>query len=379
MEMQSLPVAIIGAGPVGLAAAAHLLARGLKPLVIEAGSTAGASILKWGHVSIFSPWHYDIDKEARKLLEAEGWQVPDLDSYPTGRELVEKYLIPLSETATLKPLIRYNSKVAAVTRFGRDLMKDQGRRSTPFLVRVQTQDGEYDLLVRAVIDASGTFEKPNPMGAHGIPAAGEKTAAEHIAYGIPDVLDTESDRYANKRILVVGSGHSAFNVLQDLVRLKGQAPGTTIYWAIRRSSLGAVLGGGENDKLQERGRLGSSVRQLVKNGSVTLLTGISIERLQKTGSGFVAESHGDELPAVDEIIVTTGFRPDLTILSEVRLSLDPGTQSPTVLAPLIDPNLHSCGTVRPHGAEELRHPEENFYIVGMKSYGRAPTFLLLTG
>ena len=49
------------------------------------------------------------------------------------------------------------------------------------------------------------------------------------------------------------------------------------------------------------------------------------------------------------------------------------------LAPLIDPNLHSCGTVRPHGEAELRQPEKDFYIVGMKSYGRAPTFLLATG
>jgi hypothetical protein len=100
-------------------------------------------------------------------------------------------------------------------------------------------------------------------------------------------------------------------------------------------------------------------------------------RADERGVTVVGES--DSLPPVDEIVATTGFRPDLSPLSELRLALDPAVESPIALAPLIDPNLHSCGTVRPHGAQELKHPEEGFYIVGMKSYGRAPTFLLLTG
>ncbi|MDQ7864670.1 hypothetical protein RCO48_36945 [Peribacillus frigoritolerans] len=77
--------------------------------------------------------------------------------------------------------------------------------------------------------------------------------------------------------------------------------------------------------------------------------------------------------------MSTGFRPDTSFLNEVRINLDSAVESINALAPLIDPNIHSCGTVRPHGEQELRHPEKNFYIVGMKSYGRAPTFLLATG
>jgi hypothetical protein len=79
------------------------------------------------------------------------------------------------------------------------------------------------------------------------------------------------------------------------------------------------------------------------------------------------------------VVNATGFRPDLDMLREVRVSLDEIVEAPRQLAPLIDPNLHSCGTVYPHGVAELGHPEPNFYIAGMKSYGRAPTFLLLTG
>lgn len=67
------------------------------------------------------------------------------------------------------------------------------------------------------------------------------------------------------------------------------------------------------------------------------------------------------------------------MLREIRLTLDPWLESSGTLGPLIDPNLHSCGTVRPHGALELAHPEPDFFIAGMKSYGRAPTFLIATG
>ncbi|URK86069.1 hypothetical protein LP421_02845 (plasmid) [Rhizobium sp. RCAM05350] len=78
-------------------------------------------------------------------------------------------------------------------------------------------------------------------------------------------------------------------------------------------------------------------------------------------------------------MVTTGFRPDFSFLRELRIDIDPTVEAPPSLAPLIDPNFHSCGTVPPHGVEELKHPEKNFFIVGSKSYGRAPTFLMKTG
>jgi hypothetical protein len=85
------------------------------------------------------------------------------------------------------------------------------------------------------------------------------------------------------------------------------------------------------------------------------------------------------LPAIDEIISNTGSRPDFSFLREVRLSIDPSLESVSAIADLIDPNIHSCGTVRPHGERELRHPDKDFYIAGSKSYGRAPTFLMATG
>lgn len=374
-----LPVVVIGAGPTGLAAAAHLLERGLTPLIFEAGETVGAGMLRWAHVRMFSPWAYTIDKAAATLLARQAWASPDLAAFPTGREVVENYLQPLAQTPQIAPLLRLGARVVALAKHGRDRMKDAQRHDAPFVVRYIDNTGEHELLAQAIIDASGTIETPNPLGASGIPAIGEAAAHRQIVYGLPDVLGTQRRRYAGKRVLVVGSGHSAFNVLNDLAQLKKSYPDTQITWALRQATLRRVLGGGEHDQLQERGKLGLAVARLVEQGLLSVASGFRLQGLRQVADGWIANDGDRELAPVDEIIAATGFRPDLSLYAELRMALDLSTQSPVALAPLIDPNHHSCGSVRPHGAEELKHPDANIYAVGMKSYGRAPTFLLLTG
>ena len=380
MKTNQLPVAIIGAGPVGLAAAAHLLRKGEMPIVFEAGPSVGAAVLKWGHVHLFSPWRYLLDRDAVALLEEGGWQAPDPEAYPTGRELVERYLIPLASVPHMQPHLHLETRVMAVSRQGVDKMKTPGREQAPFVLRLQTESGEeQDVLARAVIDASGTYETPNPLGAHGIPARGERALREHIFYGIPDILGGQRERYADRRVLVVGSGHSAQSALLELATLAQEHPSTRLYWAIRRAEIHKLFGGGERDALPARGELGLRIHALVESGRVRLVTNVHIQALHETDEGIVIVGEEERLGPVDEIIATTGFRPDLSLVRELRLSLDASLESPVRLSPLIDPNVHSCGTVPPHGVDELSHPEEHFYIVGMKSYGRAPTFLTLTG
>lgn len=379
MSSSALPVVIIGAGPVGLAAAAHVLSRNLTPLVFESGASAGAGIRRWGHVRMFSPWKFNVDTAGVAILERHGWVMPEGDAYPTGRELVDHYLEPLAGTSELAPFITFNSRVTAVARQDHDLMKDAGRDAAPFLVRVAGPDGEHDVLAQAVIDASGTIDTPGALGASGLAAIGERAAADRIVYGIPDVLGIDRARYEGRRVLVVGSGHSASNALLDLATLAGEDTEAHIVWAIRRPAIGQLLGGGRSDQLEERGKLGSRVRALLDAGRLELVTGFHVDRITQTPDGLVVSAGTRQLRAVDEIVAATGFRPDWSILSEVRLDLDPVVQSPRALAPLIDPNVHSCGTVRPHGAEELKQPDGNLFVIGMKSYGRAPTFLMLTG
>lgn len=379
-QKQIYPVVIIGAGPVGLATAAHLVRKGEEPLVFESGATVGASMLSWGHVRLFSPWRYVVDQQAQALLEEQGWQAPDPEGYPTGRDVVEQYLLPLSQVPLMQEVLHLQTRVTAVSRVSLDKVKTPARDETPFVVRVQTADGEeQDVLARAVIDASGTYRTPNPLGAHGLFALGEQALHDFIFYGIPDVLGTERARYAGKRVLVVGSGHSAQQTLLALTQLAEQEPATQLSWAVRRPAVQQMFGGGAKDGLPERGQLGERSQRLVESGHVRLVTGVKIEALTRTEEGIVIVGEEARIGPVDEIIATTGFRPDLSFLREVRLSLDPSLESPVALAPLIDPNVHSCGTVYPHGVDELAHPEANLFLVGMKSYGRAPTFLALTG
>ena len=375
-----LPVVVIGAGPVGLAAAAHLVSKGEQPIVLEAGATAGAGVRAWGHVRLFSPWKYVVDGVAAGMLQASGWEAPPGDDLPTGNDLVERYLLPLAALPTIAPVIRLGTRVIAVTRHGFDKMRTDGRDGAPFAVVVRGPDGtEEQVLARAVIDASGTYSAPNPLGAGGVPAVGERAAADRVFYGIPDVLGAHRGRYAGKHVLVVGSGHSAFNVLGDLAELAREAPDTTLTWAIRRAHEGQLYGGGDADALPARGALGSRMERLVATGQVRLERGFRIGAVHREGERLVVTAEDGRRLAADEVIATTGFRPDLSVTGELRLALDPVVESPVALAPLIDPNVHSCGTVPPHGFQELGHPEPNFYTVGMKSYGRAPTFLLLTG
>lgn len=383
-QTTSLPVVVIGAGPVGLAAAAHLLERGETPLVIEAGPGVGHHIRQWGHVRVFSPWRYNIDAVCRRLLTSAGWLEPDPEQLPTGTEIVDQYLEPLAMKTALRSHIKLNSQVTAVARRGLDKVRSKGRDAQPFVVRTVDHFGKAsEYLAKAVIDASGTWGKSNPIGSSGIAPIGAEGVSDTIDTGIPDVTGSRRKDYENAIVLVVGSGHSAFNIVLDLVAVKKTAPNTQIYWAMRKESLGNVFGGGSDDALPARGALGERARQAVENGDVNLLTPFKIDELSRTEGTRISvrgELAGiEKILVVDRIVAAAGFRPDLEMLRELRLDLDPILEAPRFLGPLIDPNLHSCGTVPPHGSRDLAHPEKGFYIVGMKSYGRAPTFLMVTG
>ena len=379
-----LPVAVIGAGPVGLAAVAHLLERHIEPLVFEAGPTVGTSLIDYGHVRLFSPWRYNLDQAMVALLAASGWQAPPLDALPLAGEVVERVLKPLANLPAVAPTLRLNTKVLAITREGFDKVKTVGRDSAPYVIRAVRDGVTAEFRVRAVIDASGTWGTPSPVGASGLPALGERDNTQAIFYGIPDVLGASRQRYAGQRTLVVGAGHSAANTLLALAELARNAADTRVVWAVRSPSLDRVFGGGEADALPARGQLGAALKTLRDSGQMEFIGGIRITEIKRQGhtlSAIGLDAAGERVAIIDidQIVCATGQRPDLTISGELRLELDPWLESSAALGELIDPNLHSCGSVRPHGHRELAHPELGFYTVGVKSYGRAPTFLLMTG
>ncbi|MCE4264561.1 NAD(P)-binding domain-containing protein [Rhodococcus globerulus] len=377
--MDELPVVVIGAGPIGLAAAAQLRERGLAPLVFERGDVAGAAISEWNHVRLFSRWSELVDPAARRLLEQKGWNSPDADAYPTGQQWRRLYLEPLAKA--LGDVVQFGTEVVGVARRGRDLVVDDGRDSEPLSIHIRRTDGTEDrVFAQGVVDASGTWGEPNPLGGEGLPALGENAAGDVITYRVPD-LDDEAvrARFAGKHTVIAGSGHSALTAMVALAAL--EAEGTRITWVVRRGNVGSAFGGGESDELPARGALGLRAKKAVDDGLLTVVAGFRTASVESAGDGQVSliSDGGHRVENVDNVVALTGFRPDLSWLSEIRLGLDPVLQAPTQLAPLIDPNVHSCGTVYPHGAKELRHPEPGVYLAGMKSYGRAPTFLAMTG
>ncbi len=383
-QKRNLPVAVIGAGPVGLAAAAQLLKRGFEPLVFERGREAGANVREWAHVRLFTPWRSLIDRKAGALLTARGWQAPDPADLPTGETFLRAYLEPLARLPEIADRLQLNARVTAVARFNRDKLKTKDRAAAPFVLRVADGDGgERNVLAAAVIDASGTWSTPNPLGSDGLPALGERENAARIAYGIPDVLGARRARFAGKRCLIVGAGYSAANVALDLVKLKKQAPETEVIWAVRGDSL-AQLVRDHGEGPPSRVALGRAVLAAQEADQIELVTGFRVAELRKHGEGLtVANGAPEGVPAiegVDQVICATGQRPDLALLRELRTAMDPGLECVAGLSQLIDPAVHSCYSAPPHGWRELRHPDEpGFYVVGMKSYGRTPTFLTITG
>lgn len=378
---KKLPIVIIGAGPIGLAAAAHLVEQKQAFILLEAGPEIAHNIRSWGHVTLFSPWRYNINKVAKSLLDGSGWVEPDLDALPTGHELIDLYLKPLSELEQIKANLQLNTKVVGIARQLNDKMKTKNRLAQAFTVYVEQANDIHVIEARAVIDATGTWGNPNPANTSGVWLQTEKALANHIDYGIPDI-HTNSEKYANKKIAVIGGGHSAINTLLALAELQQQYPSTKLVWIMRKHSVEEAYGGEEKDALAARGALGARIHELVDSGKVEVITPFYISQLKKEQNiTIIGTTNGEQkvLTGFDELIVNAGNRPDFTINSELRLAIDTATESVQALAPLIDPNEHSCGTVRAHGEEILRQPEKDFYIVGAKSYGRAPTFLMATG
>lgn len=379
MEKSELPVAIIGGGPVGLAAAAQLAVKGEDFILFESGSSLGTNFLDYGHVKLFSPWRYNMDAAAKELLLKNGYSLPAADELPLGLEIAENYLQPLGKLPELAPYIHLNSRVLHISKSGLDKMKDQGRENLPFQITVENAGRFLQFEARAVIDATGTWQQPNPLISGGF-----QSPDSSIHSRLPDILNSERAVFAGKRVAVAGSGHSAFNSVLDLLELKKEYPETQITWLLRRKIQDSLFGGGSTDQLAARGVLGNKMKESVDAGILAIEEESFIRQIHRDESNqllmtITQKNNNKIIGPFDEIIANTGSRPDFSFLREIRFQSDPSLESVPALAPLIDPNVHSCGTVRPHGEKELRQPEKDFYIVGVKSYGRAPTFLLATG
>ena len=247
MEPDDLPIVIIGAGPIGLAMAAHLVGCDQRFVILEAGPGIGHADSANGAMFACSPNGTAISTRRRRYFSARRMAArPVGTEIPTGGELLCDYLEPLSELPAIRPQLKLGHRVVAITRKGFDKVKTERRGDSPFLLQARRQRRTTDRS-RAVIDASGTWFTTNPLHSSGIWTADELAAAEKIRYGLPNVLGDERERYAGQTTAVVGSGYSAINVILDLAEIRASQPETTIKWVVRRDSIDDLLMGTGHD------------------------------------------------------------------------------------------------------------------------------------
>lgn len=357
-------VAVLGAGPIGLAAASAAAARGWDLTVYEQSSAVAGAVRDWGHVRMFTPWAMNLSPRMRDALG-----VPD-EGCPTGHELADH----LERVAALLPTgaIQLGTTVEAVARDGlvkSDEIGTTERELRPFRLLLKDSLGaERSAAADVVLDCTGTYLNPRPTGDGGIPALGERSAP--VVRRIPSV----DPSWAGRRVLLVGAGNSAQTAARDLV-----AAGAQLTWAVRRRE--PTWGAVENDSLPARAALVSSSLALAAAGHV--VTGVVVESFRRTTDGIAVglrTSNGAREVTVDVVVSLVGGAPDAGIYRQLQVHECYATEGPMSLAAtLLGSEGGDCLAQVSSGVDALRNPEARFFLLGSKSYGRNPTFLLRVG
>ncbi|MCB9675434.1 MAG: NAD(P)-binding domain-containing protein [Alphaproteobacteria bacterium] len=357
-------IAIVGAGPVGLEMALAAREAGHDAVVLEAGAV-GEHIASWGHVTLFTPWSMNTTPRGRKAL-GDAPFLADEAVCPTGAELRDRYLLPLAAQLDVRP----NHRVVAVSRHWKPKGAELGnasRTTVPFSLLVDTPDGEQELVADAVVDASGVFGDPAPLGAGGAPVPGER-GNPAVVYGPVDCSGL-----AGKRVLLVGAGASATTVLRDLLALE---PAPEVHWITPDAQVPGFASP-PDDPLPQRRELVHVANRALE--VVHHLPGAAITRLD---GGRVTLDDGGSLQ-VDTIVACTGFRPDHRLSRELQVHLCWGSEGTMKLAAALlsakGDGPADCLAGGAEGPDLLKSPEPRFFVLGNKSYGRRSDFLLGVG
>ncbi len=395
-------IAIIGSGPIGIEAALYGSVAGHDVHLFERGRL-GENVRQWGHVRLFTEWKRDRSPLAVRLLTERGDHLPDGETWPTGARLGD-YLTRLASLDALKSRISPQTEVLSIAReaaLKSDFYQSEKRASRPFRLLTKGIAGEKIRHFDAVIDATGVYQSPNFAGNGGMPAPGEIGLGKFIDYAIPDVKGADNPRFFNKHALVIGSGHSAASTLLAIADYFEKGPRTRVTWVVRRdvAQNGAVYAFDPNDVSSGRQKLGSLANELVKEERVDFRPRTLVEAIERRANRFTVTLSGGEKIECDTICAHTGFRPDETLWKELQIAPHAATGAPS---PLLAEELHganlragvglSTGYAEKLGAfqrpeneskldstELLKLIEPNFYVVGIKSYGRDAGFLMQNG
>jgi thioredoxin reductase len=387
-------IAILGAGPIGLEAALYARYLGYEVEIFERGDIA-ENVLRWGHVRMFSPFRMNSTPLGLAAIQAQDdqYDVPGAEAILTGKEWRDRYLVPLAQSDLLIDHLRSRTAVVAVAR--QSLLKyekpnEEDREESPFRILCRDAGGdERDATADIVIDTTGTYSNHNWLGPGGAPAVGERSLGDRIRYDIPDIAGAERTRYAHKRVLVIGHGHSAATTIVNLASLADQGTPPRVTWVTRaqveHESL-CPIPEVRDDPLPERVGLARAANSTLmsERSIVTHWPGTTVSNLKSDNDGktiraeFVGRFVG--VGEFDEIIANVGYRPDNSLYSELQVHECYASGGPMRLAAkLLGTASADCLGQTPHGSQSLVNPEPNFYILGAKSYGRRSNFLFAIG
>jgi thioredoxin reductase len=395
-------IAIIGGGPIGMEAALYGSVAGHDVHLFERGRI-GENVRQWGHVRLFTEWKRDRSPLTVRLLTERGDRLPDGENWPTGARLGD-YLTRLTTLDALKNRISPQTEVVSIAReatLKSDFYGDEKRASRPFRLLTKGIAGEKIRHFDAVIDATGVYQNSNFVGNGGMPAPGEIGLVKFIDYAIPDVKGADNPRFFNKHALIVGSGHSAASTLLAIADYFEKGPRTRVTWVVRRdvASDGSVYVFDPDDASSGRQILGARANELAKNERVDFRPRTLVESIERRANRFTVTLSGGDKIECDTICAHTGFRPDETLWKELQIAPHAATGAPS---PLLAEELHranmragvglSTGYAeklaafqRPENEEKLdstallKLAEPNFYVLGIKSYGRDAGFLMQNG
>ncbi len=379
-------IAILGAGPIGLEAALAAAEAGFSFTVYEAAADVAGHVRSWGHVRLFTPWELSASARMRSALESVDRKCPENEGCPTGADLIEHVLGPVSELPQIREHLRLGAQIRGVGRLGLLKHEEIGsavRAQRPFRLLVRDAGLENYELADVVLDCTGN-SLPNALGDGGIPALGEDTAGDFVERDVPD-LNKETAGWAGRVILLIGAGHSAQTALRDLVELAVTKPRTRILWVMKSPTpkWGLVL----DDPLPERARLTAAAAQMAESppNCLRVIRGTVVESIRKLDDRLeVALRNVDgslERVIVDRMLALTGRVGDHMLYRQLQIHECYATSGPMKLAAALmgAGNGGDCMQQTSQGAESLRNPEPGFFILGSKSYGRRTDFLLRVG
>ncbi len=389
-------VAIIGSGPIGLEAAALLSRLAFAVTVFERGRCA-ENIRRWGHVRLFSPWEMNTSTWGRDLVSqsppsATAGPPANSQAILTGAEFVASYFDPLQRTLAGRIRLHEHTQVVSVgrTHFAKgDAIGKPSRAEDGFRLLVKDSQGERTEPADVVLDCSGTYGHPRWIGSGGMPCPGEREFLSPEDYLLPDILDADWHRFADRTTLVVGAGYSAATTIAALGELVKRYPQTRAVWVTRKNTETPLIEI-EDDSLPERAQLVRAANQFaaMPDGPIRWMPGCSVNALRGGSSPAekieVALAGGrSDVPQtllVDRVVANVGYRPERTMTEELQIHECYASQGPIKLAAaLIGETSTDCLQQSWQGIDLLRNPEPRFFVLGAKSYGRDSRFLMNIG